>query len=249
MQQPPTSAQCLAALGVPCYDPQQIRAAYGVDSLINTGYSGAGETIVLIESYGSPTLAADLEQFDTDFGLPDPPSLTVLAPIGPIPPFDSTQPDQVGWAIETSLDVQWAHAMAPGASIVVLASPVDETEGGQGLRSFWQWSSMRSITTWERSSLRAGLRRKTPGSPAPPGRRGLPVRDGLERFGDSLWAGGRRRWRHQPEQADYNLKYLVAVALLDGRVGPAQLDEQRVNAPDVQALLRSVEIKPNLHVQ
>jgi len=47
------------------------------------------------------------------------------------------------------------------------------------------------------------------------------------------------------EQADYNLKYLIAVALLDGQVGPAQLDEQRINAPDAQALLRSVEIKPN----
>jgi 2-methylcitrate dehydratase len=47
------------------------------------------------------------------------------------------------------------------------------------------------------------------------------------------------------EQADYNLKYLIAVALLDGQVGPAQLDEQRVNAPDAQALLRSVEITPN----
>jgi subtilase family serine protease len=135
-QQPPTTAQCLAEYGVPCYDPQQMRAAYGVDSLINAGYTGAGETIVLIESYGSPTLAADLEQFDADFGLPDPPSLKVLAPLGPIPPFDSTQPDQVGWAIETSLDVQWAHAMAPGASIVVLVSPVDETEGVQGLPEF-----------------------------------------------------------------------------------------------------------------
>lgn len=150
MQQPPTSAQCLAALGVPCYDPQQIRAAYGVDSLINTGYSGAGETIVLIESYGSPTLAADLE---------DPPSLTVLAPIGPIPPFDSTQPDQVGWAIETSLDVQWAHAMAPGASIVVLASPVDETEGVQGLPEFL---AMEQYALDHHLGKRAGLRRKTP---------------------------------------------------------------------------------------
>jgi subtilase family serine protease len=135
-QQPPTSAECLAAIGVPCYDPQQIRAAYGVDSLIKAGYVGAGETIVLIESYGSPTLAADLEQFDTDFGLPPPPSLKVLTPLGPIPPFDATQPDQVGWAVETSLDVQWAHAMAPGASIVVLASPVDETEGVQGMPEF-----------------------------------------------------------------------------------------------------------------
>ena len=47
------------------------------------------------------------------------------------------------------------------------------------------------------------------------------------------------------EQADYNLKYLIAVALLDGEVGPAQLDETRVNGADVQALLSRVQIQPS----
>ena len=47
------------------------------------------------------------------------------------------------------------------------------------------------------------------------------------------------------EQADYNLKYLIAVALLDGQVGPAQLDEARVNAADAQALLAKVKVEPN----
>ena len=135
-QQPPTSAQCLAAIGVPCYGPADIRKAYGLNPLLDAGFTGVGETIVVIESYGSPTIAADLKQFDSDYGLPEPPSLTVLAPLGPIPPFDASQPDQVGWAFETTLDVEWAHAMAPGAAIVVLESPVDETEGVQGLPEF-----------------------------------------------------------------------------------------------------------------
>ncbi|HEX4677072.1 MAG TPA: S53 family peptidase [Steroidobacteraceae bacterium] len=134
--QQPTSADCLAVLGVPCYGPADIRKAYGLDPLIEAGFTGAGETIVLVESYGSPTIKADLEQFDSDFGLPAPPALTVLAPLGPIPPLDTTQPDQVNWAFETTLDVEWAHAMAPGAAIVVLESPVDETEGVQGLPEF-----------------------------------------------------------------------------------------------------------------
>ena len=47
------------------------------------------------------------------------------------------------------------------------------------------------------------------------------------------------------EQADYNLKYLVAVALLDDQVGPAQLEEARVNAPDAQSLLRRVAVQPD----
>jgi subtilase family serine protease len=134
-EQPPTNAFCLANIGVPCYGPQDIRTAYGLNSLINAGYKGAGETIVLIESYGSPTIAADLHQFDSDFGLPDPPSLKVLAPLGTAP-VDLTQPDPQGWAFETTLDVEWSHAIAPGAAIVVLTSPVDETEGVQGLPEF-----------------------------------------------------------------------------------------------------------------
>ena len=135
-EQPPTSAECLAEFGFPCYGPADLRAAYGLNRLLDAGFTGAGESIVVIESYGSPNIKADLEQFDKDFGLPDPPSLTVMAPLGPIPAFDITQPDQVGWALETTLDVEWAHAMAPGASIVVLESPVDETEGVQGLPEF-----------------------------------------------------------------------------------------------------------------
>jgi 2-methylcitrate dehydratase len=45
------------------------------------------------------------------------------------------------------------------------------------------------------------------------------------------------------EQADYNLKYLIAAALLDDQVGPAQLDHARIQAPDAQALLARVEIR------
>jgi len=134
-QQPPTNAVCLAQIGVPCYGPQEIRTAYGLNGLINSGNTGKGQTIVVIESYGSPTIANDLHQFDTDFGIPDPPSLKVLAPLGTVP-VDMTQPDQQNWAFETTLDVEWGHAIAPGASIVVLTSPVDETVGVQGFPEF-----------------------------------------------------------------------------------------------------------------
>ena len=131
----PTTSECRTLLGVPCYGPQQIRTAYGVNSLIYGGWAGFGQTIVLIESFGSPTLEADLKQFDADFGLPDPPSLAVLAPLGAVP-FDPTNQDMIIWALETTLDVEWAHAMAPGANIVVLTSPVAETVGVQGLPEF-----------------------------------------------------------------------------------------------------------------
>lgn len=131
----PTDARCRAAIGVPCYSPQEIRTAYGLNGLLAAGDQGAGQTIVIIDSFGSPTAKADLDRFDADFGLPAPPTFRQLAPLGSVP-FDPTNDDQVGWAEETSLDIQWAHALAPQAGIVVLTSPVSETQGVQGLPEF-----------------------------------------------------------------------------------------------------------------
>src|SRR5262245_41979747 len=104
-----------------CYGPAAIRAAYGVQPLLDAGFDGKGETIVIIEAFGSPTLEADLALFDLTFGLPAPPSVTQIHMPGS-QPFDFNDSNQLGWAFETSLDVQWAHAIAPGARIVVVAA-------------------------------------------------------------------------------------------------------------------------------
>src|ERR1700691_5948133 len=119
-----------------CYSPQEMRRAYGLDGLIDAGMVGAGQTIVIIDSYGSPTIREDLSVFDQGYGLPDPPSFTVLAPLGTVPSDPAKYPDEPGWAGEVTLDVEWAHAMAPGAAIVLLTRPVDETEGVQGMPQF-----------------------------------------------------------------------------------------------------------------
>ncbi len=134
-QQPPTDAQCRAQIGVPCYSPQEIRTAYDLNPVLNAGYTGKGQTIVIIDSFGDPTVQSDLQTFDSAFGLPAPPSLTVLAPLGQLN-FDPNNPDMVGWAEEVSLDVQWSHAMAPDANIVLMTSPVSETQGVQGMPEF-----------------------------------------------------------------------------------------------------------------
>jgi subtilase family serine protease len=52
----------------------------------------------------------------------------VIQPAGQVPPFDPTNSDMTGWATETTLDVEYAHAMAPGANIVLAETPVSETE-------------------------------------------------------------------------------------------------------------------------
>ncbi|HKO24468.1 MAG TPA: S53 family peptidase [Chloroflexota bacterium] len=126
---PPTRLECFLRAHRPCLTPAEVRAAYGIDHLLRRGITGRGRTIAIVVSFGSPTLRADLQAFDRAFGLPDP-HLEILAPLGTRHPHNS------GWAGETTLDVEWAHAIAPGARIVVLESPVDETEGVQGLPEF-----------------------------------------------------------------------------------------------------------------
>jgi len=95
------------------YTPAQIRHAYGIDQLSTTG---AGQTIAIVDAFGSPTLQQDLNTFNARYGLP-PASLTIAYPDGQPPMTDS------GWALETSLDVEWAHAVAPNANILLVIAP------------------------------------------------------------------------------------------------------------------------------
>lgn len=130
--QPPTTSQCEAQIGIACYGPLQYEKAYNVKALFNQGITGRGETIAIVDSFGSPTIQADLHRFDSDYGLPDP-NLSIIQPSGAVPPYDPTNSTMIGWAQETSLDVEYAHAMAPGANILLVETPVAETEGSTGL--------------------------------------------------------------------------------------------------------------------
>jgi subtilase family serine protease len=118
------------------YTPHQMRAAYGLTSLYDSGKRGQGQTVVIIDSYGSPTLQQDVATFDKQFNLPAV-KLQVLSPLGTVP-FNPANSEMQGWQGETSLDVEMVHAIAPEASIVLLTSPVDETEGVAGLPQFLQ---------------------------------------------------------------------------------------------------------------
>ncbi len=117
-------SQCIAQAGLACYDPQILHTAYQIPWTINGQLAGSGEQIAIIDAYGSPTVASDLATFDAEFGLP-PATLHVYYPSGQ-PTYNPLQhAGETGWAEETSLDVQTAHALAPGATInlIVAASP------------------------------------------------------------------------------------------------------------------------------
>jgi subtilase family serine protease len=108
-----------------CYDPYQMRTAYGVDKLIAAGFDGNGKTIVIIDAFQSPNIVSQLDTFDSYYGLtamnggPGTPTFTQVAPDG-LTPFVPGDPNMTGWAEEISLDVLWAHAIAPGANITLV---------------------------------------------------------------------------------------------------------------------------------
>jgi len=105
--------------GLVCYTPSFVRSAYNFPSTLN----GAGQTILIVDAFGSPTVAQDLATFDALFHIPAPPSFTILCPDGcPVFAPNDTHHDEAGWSVETSLDVQYAHAMAPGANIVLVVA-------------------------------------------------------------------------------------------------------------------------------
>jgi hypothetical protein len=111
------------------YTPAQVRTAYTVNNL---GYDGSGQTIAVVEAYNDPNIFQAVDAFDTQFGLtgsgpnlysqygPAASFLTVLGETGQpgtaLPAVDPTG----GWEAEEALDVEWAHAMAPGAQIIVV---------------------------------------------------------------------------------------------------------------------------------
>ena len=118
-----------------CYTPAMIHAAYDLNPLYAQGLNGAGETIVIVDSFGSPTALKDLQTFSTEFGLPAP-QLTIIREKGT--PIYTGSAAQVDWAIETSLDLQWSHAIAPDAKQVLIETNTNETEGNAGFPSIFQ---------------------------------------------------------------------------------------------------------------
>ena len=135
---PASTAECEHLFKIACYGPAQIQGAYDEAPLFAHGVTGAGQSIAVVDAFGSPTIAFDLAKFDRKFHLPAPPKLKILQPAGRVPPFDPENPEMIAWASETTLDVEWAHVIAPGASIVLVETPVAETEGTTGFNQIVQ---------------------------------------------------------------------------------------------------------------
>jgi subtilase family serine protease len=147
---PPTAAQCASA-GRRCFTPQAIQQAYNMGPLYAHSHEGQGSTIAIIDSYGSDTIAHDLHVFDSAFGLEQMcgeeavtcasgmPTFSQLSlqgtPATKAPPPKSNGTglkNKAAWALEVSLDVEHAHAVAPMANILLFTTQTAETLVFQG---------------------------------------------------------------------------------------------------------------------
>ena len=140
-QGPSTTAQCQQSIQIACYNPVQVQQAYDLPALFSRGITGRGTTIVIIDPYGSPTIVSDLRDFDGTENVPGPPSLRIIRPAGRVPAYDQGNAGMVGWASETTLDVEYAHTMAPGAKILLVETPGG---GAPGPSACSRWSRPKS---------------------------------------------------------------------------------------------------------
>lgn len=138
----PTPSQCLASYGVACYTPTDIRSAYDIPDTIGGKPAGTGETIMIVDAYGSPTAQADLDTFSATMGIPST-KLNIFTPEG-APDWSAPDNKEYGWAGETSLDVQWAHAVAPGATIDLVVAPDNMESLDKSMR--WGLAHLRPDT-------------------------------------------------------------------------------------------------------
>jgi subtilase family serine protease len=135
---PPPYATCIAVLHDPCYTAADLERAYGLRRLYAQGLTGKGSTIVIVDPFGSPTIGNDLQVFDAGMGLPNPPHFRVIQPTGPVPPYNPDNVGDVAKAGETTLDVEWSHAIAPGANILLVETATQESGSGGGFPQYMQ---------------------------------------------------------------------------------------------------------------
>jgi hypothetical protein len=125
-------AQLTAGSGGVVYSPSQVGTGYGINNL---PFDGTGQTIAIVDAYDNPAIYQSVDAFDAQFALtssgstldqlygPASSFLTVLSQRGETTALPGVDPAGSGtdnWEVETALDVEWAHAVAPGAQIVLV---------------------------------------------------------------------------------------------------------------------------------
>jgi subtilase family serine protease len=118
------------------FAPAQLQAVYNLPAAYKQGFDGAGQTIVLLEGYGYPTLQSDANAFSRLGGLPalNSANFSIVYPQGK--PANSYLGVLTGWNIEIALDMDSSHTIAPGAKIVVVATNGQDNEDFQASMTY-----------------------------------------------------------------------------------------------------------------
>jgi subtilase family serine protease len=172
---PPTQGQC-ALIHRRCFNPQAEQNSYNLTPLLAAGHQGQGQTIIIVDAFGSETMRHDLRIFNNAFGLPHMcgeegmeagctghPTFSEFqqgntstdpqpgCPFGGVCVNATGQENHALWAIEVALDVEWAHSMAPMANILLVTTPTAETLGVQGFPDFFK--AEEDVITAHRGSV------------------------------------------------------------------------------------------------
>ncbi len=110
------------------YTPAQIATHYGLDAVYANGWTGKGQTIVLVDAFGESDILNEANIFSQTMGLPlfNNKNFSIVYPDGAPTAATYTEGLENGWAVEIALDVEWAHALAPDAKIVLVVAPTDD---------------------------------------------------------------------------------------------------------------------------
>ena len=130
----PSNRQCISEYGLSCYSPEDIQKAFSLTPLYQQGYDGSGQTIVLLSTGNTDQVKNSLAQFDQTWGLPDP-NLTIIQPFDP-PASYTCDDGEDDLQAETILDVEWSHAIAPGAKLILLIGSNTQPNSTQGICFF-----------------------------------------------------------------------------------------------------------------
>ncbi|MGA7300543.1 MAG: S53 family peptidase [Candidatus Sulfotelmatobacter sp.] len=135
----------------PGYNPSQLQTAFGFNPLYNRGWDGTGQTIIIIDAYGSPTIQQDANTFSAVYGLPPLTSsnFQVYYP-GGVTTCSTSGADCNGWNTEVTIDVEWAHALAPGANIALVVAPDNSS---LDIANFWAIENPEVFTSYANGDL------------------------------------------------------------------------------------------------
>ena len=136
----PANSQC-QNINYHCYSPEDVQQAFNITPLYRTGFDGHGQTIVILGAGHTSTLQSDLHRFDQVWGLPDI-QIQILQPHGP--PAAYQCPDGLdNLQLENTLDVEWSHAIAPGANIILI---IGDNGGGSAQENCGNGSIPEDVT-------------------------------------------------------------------------------------------------------